>query len=183
MRWGADPQRSGGRQVLLGAIFSMIPDITNHGYFMKEALKEADKAFRKDESPIGAVIVYKNKIIARAHNQVEMLKDATAHAEMIAITQAASTLGDWRLADTTLYVTKEPCFMCSGALVQSRVKHLVFGIADEKTGGAGSAMNIVADVRTNHRVSVVSGVLADQAKTLLQEFFKAQRLKDKYITA
>ena len=159
----------------------MIPSEKNDEHFMREALKEADKAFRKGESPIGAVIVHKNKIIARAHNQVEMLKDATAHAEMIAITQAASTLGDWRLAETTLYVTKEPCFMCAGALVQSRVKHLVFGVRDEKTGGAGSALNIVGDARTNHRLSVQGGVLESEAKTLLQEFFKVQRLKEKTI--
>ena len=152
-------------------------------HYMREALKEAQMAFRNGESPIGAVIVHKNRIIARAHNQVEILKDATAHAEMIAITQAANTLGDWRLTETTLYVTKEPCFMCSGALLQSRVKHLVFGVRDENGGGAGSALNIVGDARTNQRVSVRGGVLEAEARTLLQEFFKVQRLKEKTIAA
>lgn len=155
----------------------MLTPEQNHEHYMKEALKEAQKAFRKGETPVGAVIVHKNKIIARAFNQVEMLKDATAHAEMIAITQAASTLGDWRLTETTLYVTKEPCFMCSGALVQSRVKELVYGLGDPKSGGAGSALNIVANPDTNHRVIVQGGVLEAESKTLLQDFFKAQRAK------
>ncbi len=166
-------------QVLLGAPYFMITENHPHEHFMKEALKEAEKAFERGESPVGAVIVHKNKIIARSHNQVEMLKDATAHAEMIALTQAASTLGDWRLNQTTMYVTKEPCFMCSGALVQSRVRDLVFGVRDERCGGAGSALNIVANEGTNHRVQVTAGVLGEAAKTLLQEFFKIQRTKGK----
>ncbi len=161
----------------------MIPDNAHHEHFMKEALKEAQKAFRQGESPIGAVIVHQNKIIARAHNQVEMLKDATAHAEMIAITQAASTLGDWRLNETTLYVTKEPCFMCAGAMVLSRVTNLVFGLRDDKNGGAGSALNIVGDARNNHRVKVLAGVLEKDAKSLLQEFFKIQRAREKTTAA
>jgi tRNA(adenine34) deaminase len=156
-----------------------VSDNAHHEHFMKEALKEAQKAFREGESPIGAVIVHKNKIIARAHNQVEMLKDATAHAEMIAITQAAGSLGDWRLTDAALYVTKEPCFMCSGALVLSRIKHLIFGVRDDRVGGAGSALGIVNYSRANHHVSVTGGVLEAEAKALLQDFFKAQRVKEK----
>lgn len=146
-------------------------------HFMAEALKEARKAEDKEEVPVGAVIVHENRVIARAHNQVELLKDATAHAEMIALTQAESYLGDWRLDGATLYVTKEPCFMCSGALVQSRVTRLVYGARDVKAGGAGSALNLVQDSKLNHWVEITAGVREEECKTLIQEFFKKLRAK------
>jgi len=154
-------------------------DLTSDEYFMGEALREAAKAFESGEVPVGAVVVLNNRIIARAHNQVEMLKDATAHAEVLAITQASTALSNWRLQDTVLYVSKEPCFMCSGAILNSRVKRVVFGARDEKSGGAGSAMNILQDPRQNHCVEVTAGVMEEPARTLLLEFFKIQRSKYK----
>lgn len=146
-------------------------------HFMAEALKEARKAEDKEEVPVGAVIVHENRVIARAHNQVELLKDATAHAELIAITQAESTLGDWRLDGATLYVTKEPCFMCAGALVQARVTRLVYGARDVKAGGAGSALNLVQDPKLNHWVEITAGVRETECKSLLQDFFKKLRIQ------
>lgn len=145
---------------------------------MKEALKEAIKALDDDEVPIGAVIVHKNRIIARAHNQRERLKDPTAHAEMIALTQAATYLEDWRLEDTSIYVTIEPCIMCAGALVNARVKHLVYGADDPKAGGCGSIVNVVNDKRLNHRVEIVSGVMTQDCQWLMKEFFKKKRRKN-----
>ena len=142
---------------------------------MKEALKEAIKALDDNEVPIGAVIVYKNKIIARAYNQRERLKDPTAHAEMIALTQASAYLEDWRLYDVTMYVTIEPCIMCAGALVNARVKRLVYGADDSKAGGCGSIVNVVNDKRLNHRIEVISGVMAQDCQWLIKEFFKKKR--------
>src|SRR3990167_965949 len=126
---------------------------------MQEALKEARKAFEKDEVPVGAVIVSEGRIIARAHNQVELLKDPTAHAEMIAITQAASTLGSKWLNEASIYITIEPCSMCAGALVLARIKNIVFGAQDPKTGACGSIANIVNHKKLNHRIMVRSGIL------------------------
>ncbi|MEW6026501.1 MAG: tRNA adenosine(34) deaminase TadA [Planctomycetota bacterium] len=146
-----------------------------HSVYMKEALKEAVKALDDDEVPIGAVIVHKGRIIARAHNQRERLKDPTAHAEMIALTQAAAALEDWRLGDVTLYVTIEPCIMCAGALVNARVKHLVYGADDPKAGGCGSIVNVTNDKRLNHRIEVVSGVMDKDCQWLMKEFFKKKR--------
>src|SRR3989338_8519970 len=143
--------------------------------FMKSALKEAERAFDKDDCPIGVVIVKNGQIIARAHNQVELLKDPTAHAEIIAITQAASTIGQERLLDTTMYVTLEPCAMCAGALVLARVKRLVFGASDPKAGACGTLYNITQDERLNHRLEVVSGIMAAESLLLLQEFFRRLR--------
>jgi len=143
--------------------------------FMKSALKEAERAFDKDDCPIGAVIIKNGQIIARAHNQVELLKDPTAHAEIIAITQAANTLGQERLLDTTMYVTLEPCVMCAGALVLARVKRLVFGAHDPKAGACGTLYNIIQDERLNHRLEVVSGIMAAESLSLLQEFFRRLR--------
>ena len=153
-----------------GARFSMTDET-----FMKTALKEAERAFEKGDCPIGAVVVHESKIIARAHNQVELLKDPTAHAEMIAITQAAATLGQERLLNTTMYVTMEPCAMCAGALVLSRVKRLVFGVPDPKAGACGTLYNIIQDERLNHRLEVVSGILAEPSRALVQEFFRKLR--------
>jgi len=145
--------------------------------YMHEALKEAKKAEENGEVPVGAVIVHKDRIIARAYNQVEMLKDATAHAEMIALTQASASLGDWRLLDTTLYVTKEPCPMCAGAIVHARVTHVVYGVADNRGGGAGSVFNITDHPMLNHRVQTTVGVLENECRDILQNFFRRLRAK------
>ena len=149
---------------------------------MREALKEAQKAFDKGEVPVGAVIVSKNRVIARAHNQMELLHDPTAHAEMIAITQAADFLrsqeeGQHRgsLEKTSIYVTVEPCPMCAGALVMSHCETLVFAAKDPKAGACGSLYNIAQDDRLNHRLNVISGILEEDSKSLLQEFFKNLR--------
>ena len=139
---------------------------------MREALNQAAKALEADEVPVGAVIVNQGRIIARAHNQRELLRDPTAHAEMIAITQAAEALENWRLEGATLYVTKEPCIMCAGAMVQARVDTVVFGASDEKAGAAGSVVNLVEEPRFNHQVKVVAGVLAEESAGLLREFFR-----------
>ncbi|MFN3466481.1 MAG: tRNA adenosine(34) deaminase TadA [Candidatus Brocadiales bacterium] len=144
----------------------------NHKHYMRLALKEAEKALEEDEVPVGAVIVHDGHVIARAHNQREKLKDPTAHAEMIAITQAASYLENWRLEGVTLYVTKEPCIMCAGAIVQARLTNLVFGAADEKGGACGSVVNLVEEPRFNHRVKVTGGILAEESAVLLREFFR-----------
>jgi len=152
-------------------------DFQSDEYFMREALKLAAKAFEADEVPVGAVVLHGDRVIGRAHNQVEQLKDATAHAEMIAITQAASAIGDWRLQECTLYVTKEPCPMCAGAAMLSRIQRLVFGVKDEKMGGAGGALNIVQNTQFNHQMQITAGVLRDEALALLQSFFEKQRQK------
>ncbi|MFH1227370.1 MAG: tRNA adenosine(34) deaminase TadA [Planctomycetota bacterium] len=149
----------------------------NHETYMKEAIKEAFKALEIEEVPIGAVIVHNNRIIARAHNQKEQLHDPTAHAEMIAITQAAESLGDWRLEKTIMYVTLEPCPMCAGALVQARVPALVYGAKDPKAGACGTLFDIVNDKRLNHRVKVITGILEKECQMLLKEFFIRQRVK------
>ncbi|HHT9157403.1 MAG TPA: tRNA adenosine(34) deaminase TadA [Candidatus Tripitaka californicus] len=146
--------------------------MANHEHYMRLALKEAEKALEEDEVPVGAVIVHEGHIIARAHNQRERLKDPTAHAEMIAITQAAAYLENWRLEGVTLYVTKEPCIMCAGAMVQARLTSLVFGAFDEKGGACGSVVNLVEEPRFNHQVKVTGGVLAEESAVLLREFFQ-----------
>ncbi|TAN62365.1 nucleoside deaminase [bacterium] len=143
--------------------------------YMREAIKEARKAFEADEVPVGAVIVDNGKIVARGHNQVECLKDPTAHAEMIAITSAASCLGSKWLNSSSLYVTIEPCSMCAGALVLSRIKNLYFGAADPKTGACGSVTNIVNHKKLNHRIKVKGGILKEECGSLLSEFFKKKR--------
>jgi len=143
--------------------------------YMSEALKEAQKAFDLDEVAVGAVIVYQRRIIARAYNQTRLLHDPTAHAEMIALTQAANFLKSERLLNCTLYVTIEPCPMCAGAAVWARIKNLVYGAADPKAGACGSVMNVLAEQRLNHRVSVKSGILAEQGGALISEFFQKQR--------
>lgn len=143
-------------------------------YYMSEALKEAENAFEADEVPVGAVIVHDGKIIARAHNQIKLLKDPTAHAEMIAITQAASYLESERLINTTMYVTIEPCAMCAGALVLARVKRLCFGASDPKTGAFGSRLD-VNKKRLNHKISITKRVLEKDCSSLMKEFFKKKR--------
>ena len=144
---------------------------------MHEAIKLAQQAAQKDEVPIGAVITQHNKIIARAHNQVETLKDPTAHAEMIALTQAANFLSSKWLQECTLYVTIEPCSMCAGALVLARIKRVCFGANDEKAGGCGSVVNIVQHNKLNHRVDVKKEIMSAECGNLLTEFFKKKRVK------
>jgi len=143
--------------------------------FMHEALRQAQEAADKDEVPVGAVIVYKNRIIARAHNQTRLLKDPTAHAEMIAITQAANYLKNERLLQTICYVTLEPCAMCVGALILARVKRLVFAAHDPKFGACGSVIDLVSTKLFNHRLEVKSGILEEESAYLLKEFFKKKR--------
>lgn len=148
---------------------------------MQIALKQAIEASEKDEVPAGCVIIRTDKtnergsIIAKAHNQVELLKDPTAHAEIIAITQAANAIGDWRLTDTILYVTKEPCPMCAGAIVLARIPLVVFGVPDPKRGGAVSVFNILKHPQLNHRCKVISGILEPQCRGILQNFFRGKR--------
>jgi tRNA(adenine34) deaminase len=142
---------------------------------MREALRQAQKAYEASEVPVGAVVVRLGKIIARAYNQVELLKDATAHAEMLALTQAEAAVGDWRLTDCDLYVTKEPCPMCAGALVHTRIRRLVFGCTDSSAGAAGSVMNLLQMPTLNHRCDVASGVLQDECAAILQTFFRKRR--------
>ena len=144
-------------------------------YFMREALRQAEKAYATDEVPVGTVIVREGKIIARAHNQVELLKDATAHAEMLALTQAEAAIGDWRLTDCELYVTKEPCAMCAGALVHTRIRRVIFGCADPSAGAAGSMMNLLQIPALNHHCEVTSGVLQKECAAILLDFFRKRR--------
>jgi tRNA(adenine34) deaminase len=146
--------------------------------FMGEALRLARKAFEKEEVPVGAVVVRAGRIIARAFNQVEMLKDATAHAEMLAITQAEAAVGDWRLSDCDLYVTKEPCAMCAGALVHVRMRRVVFGCRDPRSGAAGGALNLLQMPSLNHRCEITSGILMQECASLLQTFFQERRRAD-----
>jgi len=146
-------------------------------FFMGLALQEARRAAKIDEVPIGAVIVKDDEIIAKAHNLRETLQDATAHAELLAIRQACEVLGTWRLIGCTLYVTLEPCPMCAGAIILSRVDRLVFGAKDPKGGACGSVVNIPADERFNHRPEIVEGVLADECGDILRAFFQSKRKK------
>ena len=142
---------------------------------MREALRMAAKAREVNEVPVGAVVVREGKIIGRAYNQVELLKDATAHAEMLAVTQAEAAVGDWRLFDCDLYVTKEPCAMCAGALVHVRVRRVIFGCADVRGGAAGSVMNLLQQTAFNHQCEITAGVLEKECATILREFFQKQR--------
>lgn len=147
--------------------------------FMLAAIEEAKKAAAIGEVPIGAVVVYQGEIIGRGHNLRETSQDATTHAEMIAIREANKNRTSWRLADADLYVTLEPCPMCSGAMIQSRIKHVYFGAYDQKGGTAGTLMNLLDDTRFNHQVSVTGGVMHEKCKALLQEFFVELRKKRK----
>ncbi len=139
--------------------------------FMYAALQEAEKALEDNEVPVGAVVVKDNKIISRGYNQVERLKDATAHAEMIALTAASNYIGEWRLEGASIFVTLEPCTMCTGALLAARVNELYFASYDTKFGACGSLYNLAEDGRTNHTIKVYAGVYADESKKLLQQFF------------
>jgi tRNA(adenine34) deaminase len=143
--------------------------------FMREAFRQAKKAYRADEVPVGAVVVREGKIIGRAYNQVELLKDATAHAEMLALTQAQAAVGDWRLIDCDLYVTKEPCAMCAGALAHVRIRRLIFGCADPRAGAAGSVINLLQMPSLNHQCAITPGVLEKECAVILQDFFRKKR--------
>jgi tRNA(adenine34) deaminase len=144
-------------------------------YYMSEALKEAQKAFAEDEVPVGAVIVHEGRIIARGHNQIERLKDPTAHAEIIAITSATHYLGTKWLNGSSLYVTIEPCSMCAGAMVLARIKNLYFGASDPKTGACGSVINIANHKKLNHRIKVTRRILESECSSLLKDFFRGKR--------
>jgi len=156
-----------------------IIDLQSDQYFMGEALRQAARAYEAEETPVGAVIVREGRIIARAYNQVETLKDATAHAEMLALTQAESVVGDWRLVDCTLYVTKEPCPMCAGAVVHTRLARVVFGAGDPKAGAAGGALNLLQYPTFNHRCDITAGVREPECRAMLKTFFAEQREKAK----
>ena len=144
-------------------------------YFMCEALRLANKAAVAGEVPIGAIVVRAGKIIGRAYNQVELLKDATAHAEMLALTQAEAAVGDWRLTDCDLYVTKEPCAMCAGALVHTRIRRVIFGCTDPSAGAAGSVINLLQMPGFNHQCDIASGVLQNECAAILRDFFRKRR--------
>lgn len=150
---------------------------TEDARYMAEALKEARKAGGKGEVPVGCVIVSESRIIGRGHNLRESEQDPVAHAEIIALRQAARTLGRWRVSPAVLYVTCEPCPMCAGALVNARVDRLVFGCPDPRAGACGTVYNIVGDSRLNHRLAVTAGVLEDECRGLLQEFFQGLRTR------
>src|SRR6266508_4167127 len=150
-------------------------DLQSDHYFMGEALRQARRAYEAEEVPVGAVVVRAGRIIARAYNQVELLKDATAHAEMLALTQAEADVGDWRLVDCDLYVTKEPCAMCAGAIVHVRLRRLIFGCADPRAGAAGSVINLLQHPSLNHRCEITSGVLENECAAILQDFFRKRR--------
>jgi len=147
--------------------------------FMKEALKEAQKAFDKEEVPVGAVIVKDGKIIARAHNLKETKKDTTNHAEIIAIQKASKKLDAWRLEDCEMYITLEPCAMCAGALIQSRIKKIYIGTMDYKTGACGSVLNLLENYKFNHTVEIETGILQEECEKILKDFFKELRKKKK----
>ena len=146
-----------------------------HEGWMRQAFREAEKAYTLGEVPVGAVVVHEERIIGKGHNQTETLQDPTAHAEMIAITAAATTLQSWRLENCSLYVTLEPCSMCAGAIVLARISHLIVGAMDPKAGACGSLRNIVVDQRLNHRVQLETGVLAEESAALLKSFFRELR--------
>jgi len=143
--------------------------------WMTEALRAARAALEQDEVPVGCVVVHEGRIVGRAHNQREILSDPTAHAEMIAITQAAEAVGSWRLGGCTLYVTLEPCAMCTGAMVLARIARLVYGAADPKAGAVESVFHLLDEPRLNHRVETSSGVLAEECGGILTEFFRNKR--------
>jgi len=155
--------------------------IDNKEKFMKEALKEAKKAYSKLEVPVGVVIVKDNKIIARAYNQKEIKNDTTNHAEILAIKKASKKLNSWRLLDCEMYVTLEPCSMCAGALIQSRIKKVYIGAMDEKTGACGSVLNLLSDYKFNHNVEIETGILKNECEGILKDFFKELRKSKKTI--
>ena len=156
-----------------------IINLHDDDFFMGEALRQAARAYEAGEVPVGSVIVRGDQIIARAFNQVELLKDATAHAEMLVITQAEEAVGDWRLTDCTLYVTKEPCPMCAGAIVHTRLARVVFGASDLKAGAAGGAVNLLQSPTSNNHCQITGGVRKTECCALLKNFFAEQRISEK----
>jgi tRNA(adenine34) deaminase len=144
-------------------------------YWMRMAIREAERALEHDDVPVGAVVVHDGELIGAGHNERELRQDPTAHAEMIAIRQAATALGHWRLIDTVLYVTLEPCAQCAGAIVLGRVPRVVYGTEDPKAGAAGSVLDVLGEARLNHRPEVASGLLADECAALLRDFFRTRR--------
>ena len=144
-------------------------------YFMRLAIREAERALEHDDVPVGALVVHGGEVVGSGHNERELRQDPSAHAEMLALREAARALGSWRLLGTVLYVTLEPCAMCAGAIVLARVPRVVYGTADPKAGAAGSVLDILAEPRLNHRPSVTSGVLAPEAAALLRAFFQSRR--------
>ena len=155
-------------------------DLNSDEYFMNEAIKEAKKALRNDEVPVGAVVVHNGVVIGRGYNQVEILKDATAHAEMLALSSAQEYIGDWRLNECDLFVTKEPCAMCAGGIIQCRIRSLIFGCSSPKDGAAGGGfINLLNQPTLNHRSEIRSGVLADHSSHLLRDFFQSARTNNK----
>lgn len=153
--------------------------MTEQEKYMKEALKQAQKAYDKDEIPVGAVIVKDHKIIARAYNEKEYKLDTTKHAEILAIQKASKKLSSWRLSDCDMYVTLEPCSMCAGALIQSRIRKVYIGTMDVKTGACGSVLNLLEDYTFNHKVEVETGILQPECEQILKNFFKELRQKKK----
>lgn len=154
-------------------------DFVPHEHFMKLALQQAVAAFELDEVPVGAVIVHEDRVIGAAHNRSIQLRDPTAHAEMMAITQAAEVIGDWRLENCTLYATLEPCPMCAGAILQSRIPHVVFGATDPKSGAVKSVFQLLSDHRLNHRSTIVDGIMQEDCGAILTEFFRQKRAQGK----
>jgi tRNA(adenine34) deaminase len=144
-------------------------------YFMRLALREAERALEHDDVPIGAVVVQEGEVIGSAHNERELLADPTAHAEMIALREAARSLASWRILDAVLYVTLEPCAMCAGAIVLARVPRVIYGAADPKAGAAGSVLDVLDEPRLNHHPTVTGGLLAEDSAELLREFFASRR--------
>ncbi len=153
----------------------LVIDLRSDQHFMGQALRLAQRAYAAEEVPIGAVIVRREQIIARAFNQVETLKDGTAHAEMLALTQAQSALEDWRLTDCDLYVTKEPCPMCAGAIIHCRLRRVIFGCPDEKGGAAGGLLNLLQHPSLNHRSEITPEVMREECAGILQSFFRERR--------
>ena len=155
-------------------------DLNSDEYFMNDAIKEGNKALRNNEVPVGAVVVHNGTVIGRGYNQVEMLKDATAHAEMLALSSAQEYVGDWRLNDCDLYVTKEPCAMCAGGINHCRIRSVIFGCSSPTDGAAGGGyVNLLNQPTLNHRSEIRSGVLADSSSQLFRDFFQSARSNSK----
>lgn len=178
----SDSAGSGGQEMRAAAAEPQVGsglDLSSDRFFMTQALRQAQKAYLAQEVPVGAVIVSDGRVIARAHNQVETLKDATAHAEMLALTQAESAIGDWRLTDCDLYVTKEPCPMCAGAIVHCRIRRVIFGCHDEKGGAAGGFINLLQQPTLNHSSQITHSVLEPECRMLIKTFFEEARERKK----
>lgn len=173
------PEEPGQPEQLVNLNALWMPPPPDDAHWMREAMRMAQKAGKLDEVPVGAVIVREGKVIGRAWNQVEQLKDATAHAEMLALTQAQAAAGDWRLTDADLYVTKEPCPMCAGAIVHCRVRRVIFGCGDPKGGAAGGFINLLQHPNLNHHSDITPGVLGEENSSLLREFFARRRAENK----